>query len=270
MKRVIFADSWKSILAENGLRSFDDFYDYKGKKRINKSAKRGVSVLRLKVNGEEKNFYMKRFRHPHIKDMLFTLINCGKIQSQAACESGNMNLLKKNNIETCKPICFGEKSRFGLERKSFLITEELPGMCLTDFIAQNWATLPQSEKELLIASIAQFVRKIHKAGISLPDLYVWHLFLTEDKNASGTGRYDFAVIDLNRMKRNTKSKSERIKNLGRLYFSMTDKYFDKQMRELLVRCYLSSASDERFEKFARRVKKYAAKFSARKKHPPVY
>jgi hypothetical protein len=51
---------------------------------------------------------------------------------------------------------------------------------------------------------------------------------------------------------------------------MTDKYFDKQMRRLLVKCYLGDASNERFEKFARRVKKYAAKISARKKHPTAY
>jgi hypothetical protein len=270
MKKVVFADSWKSILAENGLRSFDDFYNCSGKKRINKNTKRNVSILRLKVSGKEKFFHMKRFRHPHLKDVLFTLINCGKIYSQAAHEWSNMNLLTKNNIETCNPVCFGEKTRLGLERKSFIITEKLPGICLKDFIAQNWTTLPQSEKELLIASMAQFVRKVHKARISLPDLYVWHLFLTEDKNAAGLGKYDFAVIDLNRMKRNTKSKSERIKNLGRLYFSMIDKYFNKQMHSLLVRCYLSSASDERFDNFFRRVKKYAAKFSARKKHPTKY
>ncbi|HBG78181.1 MAG TPA: hypothetical protein DDW84_04935 [Phycisphaerales bacterium] len=269
MKKVIFADSWKSILAENGLRSFDDFYHCSGKKSTNKNSKRNVSILRLKVDGEEKIFYMKRFRHPHFKDMLFTFLNCGKIESQAAYEFGNMNLLKQNNIGVCNPVCFGEKFTLGLERKSFIITESLPGPCLKDFIAQNWTKLPQSEKELLIASLAQFVRKVHKAHISLPDLYVWHLFLTEDKTAAGLGKYDFAVIDLNRMKRNTKSKNERIKNLGRLWFSMTDKYFDKQMRRLLVRYYISGASDKRFEKFARRVKKYAARVSA-KRHPVAY
>lgn len=270
MERVIFADQWQSILAENGLRSFDNFYEYSDKKCINKNQKRNVNILRLKVNGQEKNFFMKRFRHPHFKDVLFTFLNCGKFQSQAAYESGNMNLLAKNNIETCKPICFGEKFALGLERKSFLITEELPGVCLKDFIAQNWATMPQSEKELLITSLAQFVRKIHKARISLPDLYIWHLFLTEDKTATGTGKYDFAVIDLNRMKRSVKNKSERIKNLGRLWFSMIDKYFDEQMRKHLVRCYLSSASDERFEKFVRRVEKYAEKVSAARRHKPAY
>lgn len=270
MKKVIFADSWKTILAENGLRSFDDFYNYSGKKGINKNNKRSVSILRLKVNGEEKTFYMKRFRHPHLKDIFFVFLNCGKIYSQAAYEWGNMRLLTKNNIETCRPICFGEKSRLGFERKSFIITEELPGVCLKDFIAKNWQMLPQSEKELLVASMAQFVRKVHKARISLPDLYVWHLFLTENENAEGFGKYDFAVIDLNRMKRNSKSRNERIKNLGRLYFSMIDKYFDKQMRRHFVRCYLSSASDERFDKFARRVKKYAAKVSAARRHKPAY
>lgn len=269
MERVVFTDFWKLRLAENGLRSFDDFYKCSGKKRINKNNKRNVSILCLKINGEEKKFYMKCFHHPHLKDILFTFLNCGKIHSQASHESGNMQLLTKNNIGTCNPVCFGEQFSLGLERKSFIITEELPGICLKDFIAKNWAVLPQSEKELLIASIAQFVRKIHNARISLPDLYVWHLFITENKNAAGLDKYSFAVIDLNRMKRNAKGTGERIKNLGRLCFSMIDKYFDKQTRELLVRCYLGDASEKKLEKFARRVKKYAAKVSARR-HPAAY
>jgi tRNA A-37 threonylcarbamoyl transferase component Bud32 len=202
--------------------------------------------------------------------MLFALLNTGRICSQADYEFGNINLLWKKNIGTSSPVCFGEKFTLGLEQKSFIITEELPGICLKDFIAQNWLALPQSEKELLIASLAQFIRKIHKSKISLPDLYIWHLFINEDKTAEGLGKYDFAVIDLNRMKRNCQNNGERIKNLGRLYYSMTNKYFDEQICEHLIRSYFSGVSDQRFKKFFRSVKKYAKKIAARRHHQPVY
>jgi tRNA A-37 threonylcarbamoyl transferase component Bud32 len=267
MERIVFADSWKSILAEYGLKSFRDFYKWRGGKYVNKNKKRNVLVLSLKIGNQEKIFYLKRFHHPYLKDILFTLMNCGTICSQAAYEWKNVNLLKKNSIETYRPVCFGEQLRFGIERKSFIITEELEEQCLTDFIAQNWTKLTQSEKEKIIISLAHKIRRIHKAGISLPDLLVRHIFISENKNISGNSEYNFAVIDLHRMKRNI-SENEKIKNLGRLHFSMIDKYFDKPMRKLLIESYAGDIPRREIDKLVRRVERYSAQVSAIKRQKP--
>jgi len=265
MERVVFSGSWKHILAENGLKKFKDFYRCNRKKCIDKNNRRNVSIILLNTGGEEKTLYMKRFRHSHLKDILFTFLNRGKICSQAYYEWSNLKLLNKNNIGTPERVCFGEQTRLGIERKSFLITEELNGQCLTDFISQNWDKLASSEKEKIIVSLAKTIRKIHKAGISLPDLYIWHIFINKDKN---TGEYSFAFIDLNRMKRGIKDKNEKIKNLGRLNHSMTDKYFDKSMRRLLLESYAAKENGTKIEKLIRQVKRYSKKYSARRRVKP--
>ncbi len=259
MERVEFTGPWKSLLAEQGLKKFSDFYKCPGGKCVNKNKKRDVYALHLNVGGENKKFYLKRFHNPYFKDILFTLLNSGKIYSQGGYEWRNIHLLKKNNIGTSSPVCFGEKLWLGFEKKSFLLVEEIKGQCLTDFVAQNWDKLPQMEKEIIINSLAGAIRNIHKAGIVMPDLYLWHIFISENGNDSGD-KYNFSFIDLNRMKQ-TNDKNEKIKNLGRLYHSMIDKYFNEQTRKLLLESYLGKTDGKKNDKFIRSVKKYAAKVS---------
>ncbi len=261
MERVVFTNSWEQILAEKGLKSFDDFYRCGGKKTIGKNRNRNVSVIRLKIADEEKIFYLKRFHHSHLKDMLFTFLNTGKLCTQAAYEWRNIRTLAGNNIGAPRRVCFGEQLRLGLERKSFIVTEELKEQCLTDFIAQNWEKLPAPEREKIIISLGQTIRKIHKAGISMPDLYVWHIFISKNEN----DEYNFSFIDLNRMKQGVAGKNEKIKNLGRLHYSMIDKYFDKPMRRLLIESYAGKSDSGEFDKLIRRVKKYSAKRKKKKK-----
>jgi hypothetical protein len=265
MERVVFTGPWKQILAENGLKTFRDIYYCRNKFNINRNRKRNVCIIRLKVAGVEKNLYLKRFRHSHFKDMLFIFLNRGRLCSQAAYEWSNIKLLARNKIGSQQRVCFGEHLRFGYERRSFIMTEELKGLCLTDFVAQNWEKFPASEKEKIIVALAHTVQKIHKAGISMPDLYLWHIFISKDKNAGGDDEYSFAFLDLNRMKRNATDENERIKNLGRLHYSMIDKYFDDSMRMLLLETYAAAAGNSQIDKLVSRVKKYSRKYSARKR-----
>ncbi|MCE5340290.1 MAG: lipopolysaccharide kinase InaA family protein [Planctomycetaceae bacterium] len=261
MERVFFADSYEQVFADKGLKTFDDIYNCDDGQQINKNTKRNVSVLRFKTKDGEKKFFLKRLHDSHFKDMLFVFMNTGKIVSQAAYEWGNISRLAKVGVGAPTLACYGEKLLLGIERKSFIITQELDGQCLTDFVAQNWAMLPQLEKEKIIISLAKNIRKIHDAQISLPDLYVWHIFISPNANND----YNFAFIDLNRMKRNMWNKGEKVENLGRLHHSMLDKYFDKPLRKLLIEAYADEKKQREIENLIRRVEKYSRKFSARRK-----
>ena len=263
MQRVVFSDNRQGFFAEVGLKSFDDFFNCDGE-RISTATKRDVRKLTLDNGSAKKVFFMKRFFSPHFKDMLFTYLNFGRFCSQAACEWQNANLLLENGIGTYRPICFGEQTKFGIERKSFFITEELHGQCFTDFVAQNRADLSTEQKEKIIVSLADVIRKIHAAQISLPDLYLWHIYLLQKQN----GDYEFDFIDLHRMARNVKNQNRQLANLGRLLHSMTDKYFTESERLLLISAYgadLPAGVDNLFAK----VKKISAKISA-KRNPKPY
>lgn len=264
MKRVFFEESWPKFFVEFKLESFDDFFQYRGGETIGKNNKRDVVTFKLSSGSQGKQFFMKRFFRPHFKDMLFTLRNFGQRCSQARCEWENTKLLFGGGIRTYSPVCYGEQIKWGLESKSFIVTEKLEGQSLTGFVQQNWQQLDRQQKEKIIADLAKFIRRIHDSKFSLPDLYVWHIFLTE-KPAGG---WDFAVIDLHRMSHNVTSQKQQLENLGRLLHSMVDSYFDKELKRLFIESYAGDDWDGDINTLAAQVKKCSDKVSARRKPKP--
>jgi hypothetical protein len=192
--------------------------------------------------------------------MIFSWRNIGRPCSQARYEWENARLLLDSGIETYHPVCFGENITYGIENSSFFITEELQSQCLTDFIGQNWAGFQQQQKEKIVTGLAAFIRKIHDTNICLPDLYVWHIYITEK-----AGKYEYAVIDLHRMSRNVTNRRLKIKNLGRMHHSMLDRYFDEELKRLFVKSYAADGRDGDFKRLLAQVKKYSDVISARRK-----
>ena len=259
MKKVIFADSWQSLFADNGLKSFDDFFALEADKEILNSKKRYVNSFTL----GEKTFFIKRFSYSHLKDIFFTLSNFGGILSQSACEWKNAHHLIENGFSAYKPICYGEDTWLGIEKKSFFVTEKLDCCCLTEFVAKNFPKLERSQKEKLIASLAGTIRKIHDTGISLPDLYIWHVYIDEKQ----AGEYEFSIIDLHRMKQKN-NLNERINNLARFDHSLLGEYFDVQLRDYFIDSYIGDNPLKGMESFSEKIKTISAKLSKRRNQKP--
>ena len=255
MEKVVFADGWDEYFAGKGMQGFSDFYDYSsGGGLVNKNSRRNVRRLEFAGDGG-RAFYMKRFDRPHLKDTFFAFANYGRLMSQAQLEWENARLLLANGIDTYKPVCYGHRLVCGLERMSFLVTEELPGQCLTDFVAGRWSELDRGEKERIIAEIGAFVWKIHEAKVRMPDLYVWHIFLTEKTEDKGECKYDLAVIDLHRMSHNVTSDGSRIEDLGRLHHSMRAEYFTNELKRLLIESYACAGGIDNIAELVAKVEK---------------
>jgi hypothetical protein len=266
MEEIVFVNSHEQAFAKFGLSSFDDFFNYAGGKRVNKNTKRDVQMLTFDTETGRKVFFLKRFHKPHLKDILFAAAHSGRLCSQAECEWQNAKLLLERGIQTFETVCYGHRTVCGIERQSFLVTEELKGRPLSDFVAENWSGLSRSRKEKIITSAAQAIRRIHNAGISLPDLYLWHIFISPTD--SGSNDYDFAFIDLSRMKHNVTNPNEQIKNLGRLHHSMVDKYFDEPIKRLLITSYAGDDWPGGIEDLTAKVEKYSAKVSGKRGPKP--
>lgn len=264
MEKIAFADSYQEIFAGAGFNCLDDFFNYDAGTRVNKNNKREVIAFTLETNDGPKNFFMKRFYKPHYKDILSAKLTFGKFYSQAQVEWENANLLLKNGIGTYKPICWGRTTKLGLECRSFFVTEELTSQCFTDFVKEKWDQLEPSQKQNILSGIAKTIRKAHDAGISLPDLYVWHIFI----NQSDDG-YTFDIIDLHRMSHNVTDKNKQIENLGRFDHSMTDIYFNENDRKIFFEAYAANNWPGDIEKLIAKVKKYSKKTSA-KRNPKPY
>ena len=265
MEKVVFTDGWDEYFAARGMQEFADFYDYSaGGVLVNKNSKRNVQRLVFEGDGGGA-FYMKRFERPHLKDTYFAFRNYGKVMSQAQLEWENARLLLANGIDTYKPACYGHRIACGLERMSFFITEELAGQCLTDFVAGSWSELEQAQKEQIIKEIGAFVWRIHKAKVRMPDLYVWHIFLTEKTEERGGDKYEFAVIDLHRMSHNITNNRSRIEDLGRLHHSMRAEYFSEDLKRLLVESYARAAEINNATELVAKVEKKSQAVSAKRK-----
>ena len=256
MINVEFADGQRGFFDSQGLKKFDDFFDFSNGQIINKNQKRDVTTFTL----GDRVFFMKRFYSPHFKDMLFTFRNFGEICSQGGCEWRNANCLLANGIDTYKPVCYGYQMAWKIEKKSFFITEKINSEPLSDFVAANWTKTTSDEKKTIMTSIAKLFQRIHKAKISLPDLYVWHVFISK----SGSGEYDLSIIDLHRMKNNAEPR-EYVRNLAAFDFSMSKKYFDDEIRGVFFDTYLEGYSDRAKKSMLSKIKSRVRKLRSRSK-----
>ncbi|GAI58271.1 unnamed protein product, partial [marine sediment metagenome] len=150
---------------------------------------------------------------------------------------------------TYKPVCMGERTLCGFEKKSFIITEPLTSTCLLDFVKDKWTSLDRPTQKRIITAMAKLTRKAHDANISLQDLYIWHLFIDE---ATLENDPHLAVIDLHRMLRNVKSPDKKLADLGKLYWSLWEEYFDPGHKDLLISAYAPGAESEISEKVRKR------------------
>ena len=259
MKKLEFSKDWGDYFRGFGLESFEDFFDYSKGDIVNANSKRNVLAFSLGDGSLRKDFFMKRFFDPHFKDMLFTFQNFGYICSQGQCEWNNANKLLDNGIAAYLPVCFGADSKCCFEKRSFVITEKMTDQCLSDFVRENWDQLDGSSREKIISSLAKTIRKIHDAKIVMPDIYVWHVFITENS----PGEYEFSFIDLHRMKINVNSKRQFARDLGAFDFSMNEKYFDDGVRQVFLESYLNGDSGS-YDVLNKKVKARSQVLSARR------
>jgi tRNA A-37 threonylcarbamoyl transferase component Bud32 len=260
VERIFFAEDWQSYFDKFGLKSFDDFFNCDVDFNILKTCKRYVNSVSFGEGSESKTFFIKRFGYCHLEDIFLGLYNFGRLYSQAGCEYENARYLLNEGFATYRPLCYGEQTILGIERRSFVVTEALKGQSLDCFVAENFEKLRMPEKEQIFRELGRTIRKIHNCDINLPDLYIWHLFITKEQS----GGYEFAVIDLHRMKYRVSSSKEKTKNLARLDYSMRDEYFDEDLRRVLIEAYNGKESELLFSE----VRQGSAKLLRRRKPKP--
>ena len=261
MERVVISEKWQDFLDEVGLKSFDDFFYYPRKERLSPTSNRDVHKISLGENQNQKTFHIKRFHYPQVTDIISSLCNFHSLLTQSEIEWKNANFLLSYNIGTYIPVCFGERKKFGLESKSFIITERLE-TDFKEFVTEKWLGLQRTLQEKIIINIAKLIRKMHDLNISFTDLYMWHIFIDED---SIENQCRLSIIDLHRMRQNVTNKNEKIKNIGRLFWSMSPKYFDDQILELFISAYVENGYETQKSEITARIQKRVDIISKRKK-----
>lgn len=226
------APGWQEPLRQIGLTSFDAVFSFQAGQALTKpnlSAFR--SRLRIEVPGR-KALYLKRYNHPPLSRQLAGWLQWGRRLSFADLDRIPADLLASIGIQTPNVVAYG--SRWGrlFEKQSFLITEEISGRslekrlpaCLTDL---NPLQDPALRRQFL-ARLADWIAVFHRNGFCHRDLYLSHLFLTDDDQ--------FVLIDLHRTFRPRWFKQRwRLKDLTQLYYSAPGQWISRTDR---LRFYL--------------------------------
>jgi hypothetical protein len=267
MKGIVFANSWEEYFKRFDLISFDDFYYYSEASTIGKNKKRNVQMFTLGDADDRKVFFIKKFHNTRLKDIFSAWYSFGRPTTQARLEWNNARYLLENGLDTYKPVCVGRHTRTGVEKKSFLVTEKLKSVCLIDFVKEKWNTLDRSAQERIITDIAEYVLKIHRLGISFPDLYLWHIFIYPDSLREKTR---FSIIDLHRMRIKRQNSAGKMKELGKLYWSMLQDYFDDEQKDLLLTTYMRDAGFSDRPALMKIIRKSSLALDARRKLKNYY
>ena len=249
-------------------------------------------VYRLKIHSERgqplRNFeevYVKRYHVTTFKQRLQTFFWVHK--AQKSWRFGRC-LLKKG-ITTPQPIAYLSRWASFFVGERILITKGIPnGRSLLDYVHQDLPDnkLSLAEKRLLIRAVAEFLGKVHFAGVYHGDLTAGNIFV-EHAKVPGTFKrtrhlqsnpFRIYLIDLDSIgSMHWISSRRRIKNLDELGRNFLDlRVISTSERARFLKHYLKTNSKERkpfrqlfrdvFQRTQRRLKKHNKQFTRSDRH----
>lgn len=219
-----FADSrFMAPLQSLGLASLDDVFKFQPSKTLSKPGlmqhRDRASFRMTNAQCQERTFYLKRYRRPPLFERMRHIIEYDRRHSAAWRERHFIKRLNQLGICTPQITAFGEEMQGILERRSFLITEEVPGQSLekcVEQLASQCSEFTFRHRAGLINELAKVVRLMHKRKLFHRDLYLSHVFLGQDSRQWPI----LTIIDLARMiEKPLRPLRWRIKDLAALDYS---------------------------------------------------
>lgn len=155
---------------------------------VNRKPDRWVRAL----PGEGRALFAKYRRGVRRGEWWGEILHARKPRSAAEREHNATSELASLGLSTARVLMAGEvTTALGVERESFLVTEELVGFDPVDRVP--WNRLSPALRELL--------RGLSQRRVAVPDLYAKHLFHRDAARADARG--DLAVVDLPRVETRT-------------------------------------------------------------------
>ncbi|MBN2272072.1 MAG: lipopolysaccharide heptosyltransferase II [Sedimentisphaerales bacterium] len=232
---------YKPALSKLGLTSIDAVFSFHAGESLNKQ-NLPVFRTRLQFQLEEPQSkspttaFLKRYEKPPIFVQLKNWLAHHRRKSCAACEFEPIRELSAAGINTPNVIAYGEQWSALFENKSFIITEKTPDAEALERRLPDCFNAPHTPQNLnlrrtFIAQLAAFVNKFHQTGYRHRDLYLSHIFHSDD------GR--FYLIDLARaFIPKILRRRFQIKDIAQIHYSSPAKYFSASDR---LRFYLAYA-----------------------------
>ncbi|MDN3725021.1 lipopolysaccharide kinase InaA family protein [Aequorivita sp. SDUM287046] len=156
------------------------------------------------------SFNIKAFKQPNLfQALVYQFIRKSKAKRSFEYASKLIGL----GVKTPFPVAYLEVFSFGL-RQSFYISEHIN----YDFDFRELIHNPQFQKRTeILRQFTQFTFKLHENGINFLDHSPGNTLIVEEEN----DKYDFFLIDLNRMRFECLDFEQRMHNFRRLWPSKT-------------------------------------------------
>ena len=178
------------------IRNFDDFYGAEGERNTIKN----VTTQDLDLN-------IKSFKVPHLVNRIaYSFFR--KSKANRSFEYAN-DLIKKG-IKTPKPFAYFEYSYLKLLHKSFYVSEQI-SYNLT--YRELTTDLNYPDYDTILREFTRFTFDLHEKGVNFLDHSPGNTLIRKNKN---TGKYDFYLVDLNRMNFHTMGFEDRMNNFAKL------------------------------------------------------
>jgi heptosyltransferase-2 len=227
-------EDYKTGLTELGLISIDAVFSFNAAQNLTKdNLPKHRSRLRFEINSPPVTLFLKRYDSPPI---LVQLRNWFSARRRISCGLFDLEptiKLTAAGINTPKVISYGEQWGIFFEKRSFIITEEIPDAESVERRLPDYFNAPATIENLklrrnFITQLAAFVKKFHETKYRHRDLYLSHIFYGDN------GR--FYLIDLARtFKPGLFAERFRVKDIAQVYYSAQGRYFSKTDR---LRFYL--------------------------------
>ena len=236
-----------------GLTSFDSVFSFNaGHDPGGSSLPEYRSRLQFKTFDPERTLFLKRYNRPDTLTQIKNWFWHKAHKSMMSFDLDPAEDLAKAGINTPKTVSYGEQWSFFFEKRSFIITEELPNAepldkKLPDCFRDSSKTENLKQQRKFIERLAQFAKKFHDTGYRHRDFYLAHIFYSDDGI--------FYLIDLQRaFKPFVLAERFRIKDIAQLFYSAPGSAFSRTDRLRFYKSYAGKEFlDRRDKAFIRKV-----------------
>jgi len=202
----------KGLLASHGLDGVESFFHWERGERLDKKRlepwRQRWRISLADGAGQDRVFYLKRFDRPPLRRQLQRWWGGQAGRSSAAVEWQNALQLGQAGLPAVQPAAFGECMVGPIERRSFILLQEVEGESLERICGLLKAAglnhlAGWRQRRRTIDRLAGLVGRFHRHGFVHRDLYLSHIFLDpvviETEDRASPREPAFSLIDLQRV-----------------------------------------------------------------------
>jgi len=218
--------AFEKALRQMELDSIDAVFAFSGGSNLAKATlAKHRSRIRFETENPAATLFLKRYENTPVHIQTKNWLGHRRIASTMFYDLDPAQKLAAAGINTPQTVCCGSQWGMFFEKRSFIITRQIPGESLERLLPSCFADTSKENvkaRRKFIDRLAEFTRTFHATGYRHRDFYLAHIF-----------HYDgvFYLIDLQRaFKPLLFSNRYRIKDIAQLSYSAAKTYFSRTDR----------------------------------------